>query len=341
MTYVRRSAEAARSAGRAALRAQAAEKLSRREERVITLLQKHAERYAYAMELYDAWAKEGGQRARSVAAIQAALLDANGRQKPEAQQLEYLRRQIEMRVLGLGWTEYATRWSSSKDSRIGTVAHLQELLEEIVMEERSRERFTRGTERGLPAEAAPPQGEWRDSLQLGTLDADAQAVRSQTRFNAQQLRQKAEQERQRRVEAGIADDVEARQPEHAPAAGREAARSTLEVLHEGRRREGGANHDLWSTGRVVRVADGASDKKTVHAARSRCPAGPCSGRGTLTPSSGRWRASSGSPCCPRSGIHLTRWSTAGAMTHVSSQLPPQRPHLTSAAATPHAWSMEE
>jgi hypothetical protein len=42
-----------------------------------------------------------------------------------------------MRVLGLGWTEYATRWSSNKDSRIGTVAHLTELLEEILEHERA------------------------------------------------------------------------------------------------------------------------------------------------------------------------------------------------------------
>ena len=58
-----------------------------------------------------------------------------------------------MRVLGCGWTQYATRWSSKADSRIGTVAHLQTLLEEIVAEEKSRSRFTAGTDRGLPTEA--------------------------------------------------------------------------------------------------------------------------------------------------------------------------------------------
>ena len=230
MTYVRRSADAARDEGRTALKAQAAEKLARREERVITLLNKHVEQYAHAMELYEAWAAPGGSRARSKEAIKAALLDSNGYQKPEAQQLEWLRRQIEMRVLGLGWTQYATRWSSSKNSRIGTVAHLQQLLEQIVDEERSRERFSRGTVKGLPAEAAPPQGEWRDSMQLGTLDADAQAIRSRTRFNAEELRQKAEQERQRRVEAGIADGVEAQQSEHAPAFDQQLVGKRLEVL---------------------------------------------------------------------------------------------------------------
>ena len=39
--------------------------------------------------------------------------------KSEAERLEYLRLQIEMRVLGLGWSQYATRWSSKADERIG------------------------------------------------------------------------------------------------------------------------------------------------------------------------------------------------------------------------------
>ena len=77
-----------------------AEKLARREERVITLLNKAVDQYAYAMELFEAWAKPGGQRATSKQAVANALLGADGRAKPEAQQLEYLRYQIEMRVLG-------------------------------------------------------------------------------------------------------------------------------------------------------------------------------------------------------------------------------------------------
>ena len=69
VSYVRHSADDARDAGRAALRAQEAEKLSRREERVITLLNKHVELYAHAMELYEAWAEKGGQRALSAKVI--------------------------------------------------------------------------------------------------------------------------------------------------------------------------------------------------------------------------------------------------------------------------------
>jgi hypothetical protein len=146
--YARRSAAAARDAGREALAEQEAEKLARREERVIALLNAAVEHYAYALELFDAWQ---AQRATTTEDVQTALTEelrnAKGEvvrdakrkvirvAKPAAQQLECLRRQIEMRVLALGWTQYSTRWSSKADSRIGTVAHLTALLEEILTEE--------------------------------------------------------------------------------------------------------------------------------------------------------------------------------------------------------------
>ena len=60
------------------------------------------------------------------------------RGKPEAQQLELLRKQIEMRVLGCGWDKYETRWSSNKNAKIGTVEHLTTLLEEIFVDELAR-----------------------------------------------------------------------------------------------------------------------------------------------------------------------------------------------------------
>ena len=152
--FVRRQVQIARQDGRAALKAQEDEKLSRREERVITLLNSAVEHYAYAKECFQAWQT---QRAKTKTEIAAALVDeASGKSKPEATQLEWLRYQIEMRVLGLGWTQFQTRWSSKADSRIGTVAHLQTLLEEIVEEEVTRGRFRAGSEQGLPTEAAPP-----------------------------------------------------------------------------------------------------------------------------------------------------------------------------------------
>ena len=273
--YARLQADPARKAEREAQQAQDAERLSRREERVQVLLNKAVEQYAYAQEKFKAWAKEGGQRARTKAAIKMALTDKEGRPKPEATQLEWLRDQIEMRVLGCGWTQFATRWSSNKDSRIGTVAHLTKLLEEIIDEEVARSRFTAGTERGLPKEAAPPQGEWQDSAQLGTLDADAQQVRRATQFSREQLEVMAQKEMQRRVEAGIADEVETQQPLEAPAFDQQLVGKRIEVLWrywEDTADGSKVPHYIWSPGTVKRVADGLTDKRSAQA-RNILPAG--------------------------------------------------------------------
>ena len=177
--FARHAAAGARADGRLALQAHDNEKLAKREERLITLLNAAVEHYAYSLELFDSWQV---QRAPSKQAVAAALLNGHGNAKPEAEQLEYLRLQIEMRVLGLGWTKYATRWSSQKDERIGTVAHLRTLLEEIIEEE-----IVLAGKKQLPTEAAPPQHLARELGQLGTPDADAAAIAARAVFSANEL----------------------------------------------------------------------------------------------------------------------------------------------------------
>ena len=107
-----------------------------------------------------------------------------------------------MLVLGLGWTEFETCWSSNKDVRIGTVAHLTELLEEIIGHERARAHFTPGSEKGLPTEAAPPQHGVCDTGKLGTLDADAVEIGRRALFSTEKLEAKVGQEMKRCIEAG-------------------------------------------------------------------------------------------------------------------------------------------
>ena len=60
--------------------------------------------YAYNNELFERWTRQG--------ILTSALVKEQLKDRPEAQQLEFLRLQIEMRVLGLGWSKFATRWSS-------------------------------------------------------------------------------------------------------------------------------------------------------------------------------------------------------------------------------------
>jgi hypothetical protein len=63
---------------------------------------------------------EGSRRAQHVAAVQRAL----GKESNTAGELKYLRNEIEMRVFGLGWSQFETRWSSSSDEAVGTVEYL-------------------------------------------------------------------------------------------------------------------------------------------------------------------------------------------------------------------------
>ena len=148
VSFARHEAPRARKAAQFDLAEHDNAKLARREERVVLLLNKAVEDYAYSKELFIAWG--GKHSARDMAEVNRFLSA-----KPESQQLEYLRKQIEMRVLALGWTQYATRWSNNKDSKVGTVEHLKALLKEILTEEVTARRL-----KELPTEAAPPQVAW-------------------------------------------------------------------------------------------------------------------------------------------------------------------------------------
>ena len=234
-----------------------ADKLARREERLIVQLNAAVDAYAYALELFDAWK---AQRLTSKQELAAAL-----RGKPEAQQLELLRKQIEMRVLGCGWDKYETRWSSNKNAKIGTVEHLTTLLEEIFVDELARARFPPGTERGLPTEAAPPQHRARAVSQLGTLDPEAAAIRGKALFSTEELRIKAEAARERRIEAGISDPVENMQPVKNPPFDQSLVGKWLEVRWKYKNKDTGEPEYIWSTGKVTRVADGLTDKKSAKA----------------------------------------------------------------------------
>ena len=174
--------------------------MARREERVITLLNKAVEDYAFSKELFLAWKADSTkpETIKHDAKWLAFIKD-----KPESDVLMSLRKQIEMRVIGLGWTQFATRWSSNKDSKIGTVAHLRALLIEILEHEITARRM-----KELPDEAALPQQVSRDLGQLGAVDEDAMEIEKRALFSTEELDAKSDAAMQRRVEAGISDSVE-------------------------------------------------------------------------------------------------------------------------------------
>ena len=85
------------------------EKLSRREEALTRQLNAAVDRYAEALELFDAWQSQGVK--------DSVELDAALKGLSEPQQVAELRRQIEMRTLGCGWTQFEAKWGFFADER--------------------------------------------------------------------------------------------------------------------------------------------------------------------------------------------------------------------------------
>ena len=250
---VRKEAEPARAAGRKALAEHDAAKMARREERLVTALNAAVDYFAYGKELYEAWS--GPQRATTATAVDAALKGV-----PEVKQLEYLRLQIDMRTIGLGWDQFKTKWSSKTDATVGTVAHLRALLvDDILPYERAEARLKR-----LPTEAAPPQFTAKEIGQLGTESAEACAVKSKAIFSMEELERKTAEAMARREAAGISDSVEWLQQKEAPAFNQQLVGKRLEVLWKYQLPDG-TSQLIWATGRVARVADGLTDKRSQRA----------------------------------------------------------------------------
>jgi hypothetical protein len=193
-----------------------------------------------------------------------------------AAQLKYIRNEIEMRVIGLGWLQFETRWSSVQAESVGSVTSLKALLKDILVHEAEERRLKR-----LPTEAAPPPLKMRTLKELGESSTDAMEIAGkvnpplpartaeartdihpstslQARFDINMLRTKAEDARKRRVELLISNDVEDQQPFRAPSFG-SLMNKTIEVLWPYYLPDG-TRQLVWAPGRVVGVADGTTHK---------------------------------------------------------------------------------
>ena len=112
-------------------------------------------RYALALSFFDRWKKRG------VATPKDAKQKTAGMSNQD--KLDWLREQIEMRVIGLGFEEFKPAWSSTNDENIGTVDDLFDLLRDILLEERDR-----SCSGELPECAVVPQMRRKTFKELGT-----------------------------------------------------------------------------------------------------------------------------------------------------------------------------
>lgn len=176
--------------------------------------------YALALSFFDRWQKRG-VASMTAAKAKVKQLDTN------QEKLDYLREEIEMRTIGLGFDHIKTAWSSSKDETVGTVDDLQEVLQQLLAEERVR----RG-DGTLPTVAAVPQMRRKTFKELGTPTAQAELLAQAATplsVDEEQLLHRAHEERQRLVIAGELDEVADLQDEDAPACNDSLVGAKLEI----------------------------------------------------------------------------------------------------------------
>lgn len=144
------------------------------------------------------------------------------------------------------------------------------LVDDIIAEERALSRLNK-----LPTEAAPPHHRARVLGVLGTADADALAIESKSLFSAEELLAKAKAAMERREKAGVWDSVESLQPLR-PDFDMALVGKRLEVCWPYHHLADGSKASppnlIWTSGRVVRVADGLTDTRSSRA-RKILPAG--------------------------------------------------------------------
>lgn len=104
---------------------------------------------------------------------------------------------------------------------------------------------------------------WASSL--GTRDEDSLQISRRALFSKEELSRKADAEMQRRIEAGVQDNVEILQPDEPPAFDQQLVGKRIEVLWKNYEHGNDQPHMIWSSGRVVRVADGLTDKRSARA----------------------------------------------------------------------------
>ena len=215
--------------------------------------------YALALSFYDRWKKRGVE---SPEAMREKLEGIETNQL----KLDWLREQIEMRVIGLGFDEFRPAWSSSKNENIGTVADLSEQLRAILMEEQQR-----SGDGELPTAAVVPQMRRKTFKQLGTPTVQAAALADKVlALPAAELLERAQAERQRLIDAGEVDEVGDNQPEDPPPYDDSLPGTGLEVRWRywapvtaaekaaGDKRQKRAV-DIWCNCDVVQVANGTTD----------------------------------------------------------------------------------
>lgn len=161
----RRELPAAIKAGRADKESHDTEELKRREESINRQLNVLVEKCAEAKEKFDEWVAAAKEMTANGIKQWKEKLEARLKTLSIPQQIQELRRQIEMRTLGLGWTQFSTKWGFFSDEKQHTWERLHSMLvDDIIPHELALKRKGQ-----LPKEAVMPQLTPRLVKTLGTV----------------------------------------------------------------------------------------------------------------------------------------------------------------------------
>lgn len=240
--------------------AQARRKVNERDELDALFTQ-----YALALSFFKRWQERGVE---TVSALLFALAEFGSAMPRETEQefrereqrkLDWLREQIEMRTIGLSWTEFRAQWQSSKEGDIGTVEQLTNHLKDILAEEESqRQANALPSKTRKPEEVCPaPQLKRKTFKALGTPTVQAAALSdSRIDITPEELLEKTLQ-RQRQLQLdGVIDVVCDAQP-YAPGQGPQIDASfvgkRIEIRWKYFHQTTGKAIFMWCEGDVVQV----------------------------------------------------------------------------------------
>ena len=212
---------------------------------------------ALALDRFEEYAN--GQAVFTPAAVAAALAQIEALSKKQL----FMRQQIEMRVNGLGWHDLAVTWQHAGESLAESVGRLKGHLKDTLIEEAVRMRrgmvVWDGDRLVTPTEAALPDFQAKSLKQLGTRTADAEELAQRALCSPEQIAAASLRERERREAAGFTDAVQMvmpREPKLPLSVG------TLLEICWGKYKStaDGSTVKMWCPCKVMRVADGDTDK---------------------------------------------------------------------------------
>lgn len=183
--------------------------------------------YALALSFFKRWQERGVESYREITQAmvgfgcpQPSEPESDSRER-EQRKLDWLREQIEMRTIGLSWTEFRAKWQSSKSDEIGTVEQLTCHLKEILVEEEAqRNAKSLPSKSRKPEDVCPaPQLKRKTFKALGTPTVQAGALSdSRMDLTPEEILEKALQRSKQLQLDGIIDEVCDAQP-YAPGKG--------------------------------------------------------------------------------------------------------------------------